>query len=93
LSWLKVMVMLEDVDAAELSSLLKVMVMLEDAHFDFIAKCLPEHAELCERGRQLRAQLPSYLEQQRATIVGDCSLPAVLPSIVAECAATTAEDT
>jgi ankyrin repeat protein len=55
--------------AAELSSLLKVMVMLEDAPADFIVnpRLSPQHTEICTRGRHLRAQLPSYLEQQQAT--------------------------
>jgi hypothetical protein len=56
--------------AAELSSLLKVMVMLEDAPAGFVANLSPPHAEICMRGRhELRAQLPSYLEQQRAVVV------------------------
>jgi ankyrin repeat protein len=48
---------------AELSSLIKVMVMLEDAPRFYIATLAPYDAELCTRGRELRAQLPSYLEQ------------------------------
>jgi hypothetical protein len=48
---------------AGLSSVLKVMVMLEDAPVDIIAKLSvyisSQHAEICTRGRQLRAQLPS----------------------------------
>jgi hypothetical protein len=82
----------EHANAVELSSLLRVMVMLEDAPADFIARLMPQHAELCERGRQLRAQLPSYLEQQRATIVTNCHLPAVLQSLVIAYAVTTPED-
>jgi hypothetical protein len=77
---------------AELSALLKVMVMLEDAPATFIARLLPQHAELCRQGRQLRAQLPSYLGQQRATIVADCTLPGVLQSLVIGYAAITPED-
>jgi hypothetical protein len=78
--------------SGELSSLLKVMVMLEDAPFDYIAypRLSPQHADT--RGRQLRAQLPSYLVQQRAAVVAHCPLPAVLQSIVAAYAATTPED-
>jgi hypothetical protein len=78
--------------AADLSSLLKVMVMLEDAPPFFIAKLLPQHADICKRGRQLRGKLPSYLEQQRAAIVAHCPLPAVLQSVVAVYAVTTPED-
>jgi hypothetical protein len=77
---------------AELSSLLKVMVMLEDAPVDIIAKLSPQHAKICTRGRQLRAQLPSYLVQQRAAVVAHCDLPTVLQSLVTAYAATTPED-
>jgi hypothetical protein len=58
-------------ESADLSSLLKVMVMLEDAPADFIANpgLSLQQAEICTRGRQLRAQLPSYLEQQQAAFV------------------------
>jgi hypothetical protein len=75
-----------------LSSLLKVMVMLKDAPAAFIAEISPQHAELCTRGHQLRAQLPSYLEQQRAAVVAHCSLPGVLRSVVTAYAVTTPED-
>jgi ankyrin repeat protein len=53
-----------DERATELSSLLKVIVMLQDAPAAFITKLSPQHADICTRGRQFRAQLPSYLEQQ-----------------------------
>jgi hypothetical protein len=79
-------------DTAELFSLLKVMVMLGDVPYDTIAKLLPQPAELCTRGRQLRAQLPSYLVQQRAAVVAHCNLPDVLQSLVAAYTATTPED-
>jgi hypothetical protein len=79
-------------DNIELLSLLKVMVMLDDAPADFIAKLSPRSADICTRGRQLRAQLPSYLEQQRAAVAAHCSLPAVLQSLVATYAATTLDD-
>jgi hypothetical protein len=81
-------------DGADLSSLLKVMVMLEDAPADFIATLSPYsmHADICTRGRQLRAQLPSYLEQQQATLVAHCPLPAVLQSVVTTYAVITPED-
>jgi hypothetical protein len=39
------------------------MVMLEDAPVVTIAKLSPQYAKICTRGRQLRAQLPYYLEQ------------------------------
>jgi ankyrin repeat protein len=60
----------------------------------FIAnpKLSPQHLDICTRGRQLRAQLPSYLEQQRAALVAQCPLPAVLRCLVAEYAVTTPED-
>jgi hypothetical protein len=79
-------------NTAELSSLLKVVVMLEDAPAIFTARMTPQHAELCTRGRLLRAQLPSYLEQQRAAVVAHCPLPAVLHTVVATYAVTTPED-
>jgi hypothetical protein len=81
-----------DGSAVELSSLLKVMVMLEDAPADITAKLSLHDADLCTRGHQLRAKLPSYLEQQRAAVVTHCPLPAVLRSVVATYAATTPED-
>jgi hypothetical protein len=73
-------------------SLLKVMVMLGDAPADFIAKLTPPHAELCTRGRKLRAQLPSHLNHQQALITTYCPLPAVLQSLVVAYALTTPED-
>jgi ankyrin repeat protein len=82
----------EESHSAELSSLLKVMVMLEDAPADFIAKLSPQRADICERGRELRAQLPSYLKQQRAALVAQCPLPAVLRCLVTAYAVTTPED-
>jgi hypothetical protein len=78
--------------AAELSSLLKVMVMLDDAPAAFVATLSPHHAKLCARGCQLRAQLPSYLEQQRVAVVAHCPLPGVLQSLVAAYAVVTPED-
>jgi hypothetical protein len=83
---------LKDADPMELASLLKVMVMLGDAPPVFVAKLSPANAELTIRGRHFRAQLPSYLEKQRASVVEHCPLPAVLLPIVAEYAATTPED-
>jgi hypothetical protein len=81
-----------DESAAELSSLLKVMVMLDDAPADFNTRLLQQHADICTQGRQLRAQLPSYLEQQRAAVVAHCFLPAVLQCLVAAYAVTTPDD-
>ena len=69
--------------------------MLGDAPGYFIAKLSDYHSGLTEittRGCQSRAQLPSYLEQQRAAVVDDCPLPAVLLPLVAAYAATTPED-
>jgi hypothetical protein len=68
------------------------MVMLDDAPATFMEEMSPLDAEICRRGKQLRAQLPSYVEHQRATIVIQCSLPAVLQCIVAQYTATTPED-
>jgi hypothetical protein len=41
------------------------------------------HHELIDKGRQLRAQLPAYLEQRCALIVTHCPLPTVLQKVVA----------
>jgi hypothetical protein len=82
----------ESTDTTELSSLLKVMVMLDDAPADFICDLTPQYAEICTRGRKLRAQLPAYLERQRATIVTNCPLPGVLQTLLIAYAATTPED-
>jgi hypothetical protein len=78
--------------AAELSALLRVMVMLEDAPVHFLTRVMPQHVELCRRGRQLRAELTSHLDQQRASIVAHCPLPDVLQSLVLAHATTIAED-
>jgi hypothetical protein len=78
--------------ATELLSLLRVMVMLEDAPHYFHTIISSQCADICARGRQFRAQLPSYLEQQRAAVVAHCPLPAVLQSLVGAYAATTPED-
>jgi ankyrin repeat protein len=72
------MLVLEDADPMELASLLKLMVMLGDAPPAFVAKLSPAHAEITTRGRNYRAQLPSYLEQQRASVIEHCPLPPVL---------------
>jgi hypothetical protein len=90
--WNELSSVYRDGNTAEMSSLLKVMVMLDDAPANFAARISPQHAELWTRGRLLRAQLPFYLEQQRAVVVTHCSLPTVLRSVVAAYAATTPED-
>ena len=66
--------------------------MLGDAPATFIARLSPLHANIAMRGRQFRAQLPSYLEQQQDSVVAHCPIPAVLQSIVAAYAATTPGD-
>jgi hypothetical protein len=89
---------LERTRVAELSSLLKVLTLLpispdHDRFLPaFVARLLPQHAELCTRGRQLRARLPAYLEQQRASICTHCLLPAVLQDMVTAYALPTPED-
>jgi hypothetical protein len=81
----------EDADTADLAALLKVMVLIDDAP-DVIAKVSPAHAKIVMRGRQLRAQLPSYLERQRALVAAHCPLPTALQPLVAGYAAPTPED-
>jgi hypothetical protein len=82
-------------DAIAILSLLKVMVMLEDTP-EYFTDVLSLHnvklAEIATRGRQLRSQLPSYLEQQRASVIAHCPVPTVLHSLVAEYAIITPED-
>jgi hypothetical protein len=75
-----------------LLSLLKVMLMIENAPADFIAGITPDYAELCTRGNTIWAQLPIRVEQQRAAVVANCTLPAVLQSLVTAYAVTTLED-
>jgi hypothetical protein len=83
---------LREVDVTQFSMLLKVMVMLDDAPELFISSLTSQDAELCARGRLLRAQLPPYLEQQRGSVISHCPLPTVLQNLVAIYAATTPED-
>jgi hypothetical protein len=75
-----------------LTSLLKIMVMLDDAPPTFVVGLSPANAELTTRGRHFRAQLPSYLEQQRASVFEHCPMPRVLLTIISEYAATTPDD-
>jgi hypothetical protein len=82
----------EETEVNGLPALLKVVVMLDDAPHSFISVLTPFQAKLCTTGRHLRARLPSYLEQQRASIIAHCPMPTVLQSLVAEYAATTPED-
>jgi hypothetical protein len=86
------MMKLEEADDAELALLLQTMVLVADAPLEFIAKLSSQHTDLCVRGRQLRTQLPVYLQQQRASIFAQCPLPRVLLPLVAKYAATTSED-
>jgi hypothetical protein len=79
-------------DDAELSTILKVMIMLKDTPPDFKAKLKPRHAEIVTQGQELRAQLPSYLAEQRALVVAHCPLLAVLQPLVAAYAEPTPED-
>ena len=76
----------------EISSLFKVMVMLSDPPVNFIEELSRHNAEIITRGRQLREQLPSFLEQQRASVIVHCPLPTVLQFIVAAYAVPTPED-
>jgi hypothetical protein len=80
---------LRGVNTTELSSLLQVMVLLDDAPADFITKLSPLNAVLTTRGRELRAMLPLYLEQQQTLISTHFALPSVLLSIVLSYAAPT----
>jgi ankyrin repeat protein len=83
---------LQDADPIALASLLKIRVMLDDAPPAFVAKLSPAHAEIATRGQQYHAQLPSYLQQQRAMVVAHCPLPAVLQPLVEAYAALTPDD-
>jgi hypothetical protein len=69
-----------------------VLLAIADAPIELIVKLSQPQAELWEQCRQLRTQLPVYLEQQRAFIVVQCQLPDVLQAVVAEYAAPTSED-
>jgi hypothetical protein len=77
----------------QLLPLVKVLVMLEDAPVGMLHNCSKPHAQplrrICDLGRQYWAQLPSFLEQQRASVTAHCPLPAALQSVVVGYAATT----
>jgi hypothetical protein len=75
-----------------LDTLLNFMELFGDPPEELFSTLKPQHAELTARGKQLREQLPSYLEQQRASIVAHCPLPTVLQPIVAAYAAPTPVD-
>jgi hypothetical protein len=65
----------------------------QDDHLPaFIAELSPHDAELCTRGRHLRARLPAYLEQQRVSVDLQCNLPTVLQAMVTAYALPTPED-
>jgi hypothetical protein len=83
---------LDDETELELSLLLKVMVMLCDAPPECMNGLSPQNAEIVKRGKQLRVQLPTYLQEQHVSVVVSCPLPVVLQSIVVAYATTTAED-
>jgi hypothetical protein len=83
---------LDNADDAKLTSLLQTMVILADAPPKFIAKLSQQQVDLCMRGRELRTQLPAYVEQLRASIIAHCPLPEVLHPVVAEYAAPTSVD-
>jgi hypothetical protein len=74
-------------DTTELESLLKVMTLLVDVPAMFTSLLSPSHADLVEKGRRLRPQLPAFLKQQsnslRMSLVTHCPLPAVLQPLIA----------
>jgi hypothetical protein len=85
-------------DAARLTSLLKVMTLLEDAPALFTSRLSslgPSYGQLCtlvKEGAGLRARLPAYLWDQRATLTAHCPLPAVLQSLIVAYAVPTRTD-
>jgi hypothetical protein len=83
---------LDEADDADLAALLRVMVLLADPPPDFLSDLSPAHALIAARGALLRAEMPSYVEQQRALIVDHCFLPAVLLPCGASYAAPTRDD-
>jgi hypothetical protein len=79
-------------DDDALASLLKVMLLLQNATADFSRFLKPQHAHIVTQGRQLRAMLPAYLEQQHALLITDCPLLAVLQPLVTAYATPTHAD-
>jgi hypothetical protein len=67
-------------------------VLLADPPPDFLAELSPAHALIAARGALLRAEMPLYVEQQRALIADHCLSPAVLLPYVAGHAAPTHDD-
>jgi hypothetical protein len=86
----------KNADDVELTLLLQTMMLLANAPAEFVYKLSHRQAQLSAqlsvRGRRLRAQLPSYLERQRTSIIAHCPLPGVLQPLVVEYAAPTSED-
>jgi hypothetical protein len=77
---------------AEMTSLLKPMVMLDNAPPKFVDQLTRADREIVTRGRFFRAQILSFLKEQRALVVSHCTLPDVLRPLIATYAATTPED-
>jgi hypothetical protein len=83
---------IQTADDIALSSLLRTMTLLGDAPPGFSRRLKAHDAKIVTKGRQLRARLPSYIEQQSADIVANCPLPAILQSIVCAYAVPTHND-
>jgi hypothetical protein len=83
---------LKGADDCELASLLQVMILLDDEPPGFFLTIPLQHAKICTGGRQLREQLPAFLEQQKDIICIQCPLPTVLQHLVAAYVAPTSED-
>jgi hypothetical protein len=79
-------------DDDAICSLLKVMVLLDDAPPSFTAVLSTTLQEVAAKGKQLRAHLPAYIEQQRALLSANCPLPVVLQPLLAAYTAPTPED-
>jgi hypothetical protein len=77
---------------AELASLFKVLLLHGDPPVVFIARLSRQQAKLVWRGRQLRALMPRYMEQQLGSIDAHCPLPATLRSLVAAYVESTPKD-
>jgi hypothetical protein len=77
---------------SDLVRLLSFIELRGDPPEDIFSILLPHDVELAARGQQLREQLPSYLEQQWASIVAHSPLPTMLHAIVAAYAAPTPAD-